>query len=114
MHLVRRDTENVDELTLHAEGALAADVHRVAAARLVERRDGGAGLHRADHDATIDEVELGDVSGLRERLRDLVWLAVEIIERDVPRRIVVELWCAGLGGFARSSHGGQGFDIDLN
>ena len=64
VHLVGRHAEDVDELALHAERALAADVHRVAAARLVERRDRGARLHRVDHEAAVDQRQLGDVRGL--------------------------------------------------
>src|SRR3954447_16548418 len=43
VHLVGGDPENIDKLALHAEGALAADVHRVAPARFVERSNRGAG-----------------------------------------------------------------------
>ena len=114
MHLVGRDAEDIDEAGLHAERALAADVHRVAAARLVERGDRGARLHRADDDAAVDQIELGDVRGLRERLRDLRGIAVEIVERDVAGHVVIELRRAGLGGFARLGDGGQGLDIDLD
>ena len=112
--LSRRHAEDIDELALHAERALAADVHRVAAARLVERRDRRARLHRVDDDAAVDQRQPGDVRGSGKRLRDFRGIAVEIVERDVARHVVVELRRAGRRGLARLGDGGQRLDVDLD
>ena len=114
MNLIGRDAKNIDEAGLHAEGALAADVHRVAAARLVERRNRRARLHRAHDHAAVDEIELGDVRRLGERLRDLVGIAIEIVERDIVRHVVIKLRRARLRSVARPRHSGQRLDIDFD
>ena len=114
MHLVGSHAEDIDELALHAERALAADVHRVAAGVLVERRDRGARLHRVDDEAAVDQPQPGDVRGLREGLRDLGGIAVEVVERDVAGHVVIELRRAFGRGFARPGDGGQRLDLDLD
>ena len=81
--------EHLRDVAPHAEHALRAGVEREAPFAVVAR-DRGARLHRVDDDAAVDDLEPRDVRGLVERGRDLLAVAIVIVERDVARRVVVE------------------------
>ena len=72
LHLFRFDAEDVDQLALHAEGALAAGMQREMILRLVIGGDGGARLHRDDHDARIAQRQLAHMRGALERGGDFL------------------------------------------
>ena len=110
--LFRRHVEDSGKLAAHAERALAADVQNEALGLGVIGRDRRARLHRVDDHAIIDEPEANDVGGARECLRDLVGIAIVIIERDVVRRFLVERRRAGFCRLARPGHRGQRLDLD--
>ena len=62
-NLFRFDLENLRHVAPHAERALGGRVEREASARGVMDTDGRARLHRVHNDATIAELEAGDMRG---------------------------------------------------
>ena len=112
VHRFGLDPQHLGDRAAHAEHALRGDVEREAS--VLMDRHCRARLHRIDHDPVVDELEPGDVRGLRERLRDLLAVAVVIIERDIVRCLLIEHRRARPRGRFRIGDGRQRIDVDLD
>ena len=66
-----------------------------APAGLIVDADRRARLHGVDDHAAVDELEPRDMRGLGKSRRDLLAVAIMIVERDVVRRFLIEKRRAG-------------------
>ena len=74
--------------------------------------DRRARLHRIDHDAVVRDVHARDMGRVIEGFPDGVGIAVEKVERDIARRLVIELRRVRLQGIGHIGDAGEGVDID--
>ncbi len=105
-NLLRLDLEDFRHIAAHAERALRGGVERVATAGGIVEADRGPRLHCVDDHAAVDDLELRHVGGLGESGRDLLAVAVVVVERDIARRLGMDQRRAGARGFLRPHHGG--------
>ena len=101
-------------VTLLPETPCVGTCSVIALGLAVEGGKRHARLHRDHGDAGVDDVELCHMRGAGEGRVDLGGVAIVVVERDVVGDVVVKLRRAGLGGFRRIGHGGQGLDVDLD
>ena len=83
-------------------------MQREAPAGAVMQRDGGARLHGVDDEPAVDEPDPRHVRGRGESRRHLLGVAIVIVERQVARRVVVELRRARLRRRSASVTAGSG------
>ena len=65
-------------------------------------------------DPRIDDVEFCDMRRAGKGGVDLGGVAIMVVERDVVGDVVIELRCAGPGGFGGVGDGGQRLDIEFD
>ena len=106
------DFENIGHMAAQAEHALGWGMQREASAGGVVDADRRARLHRVHDHAAVHELEPCDMAGLGESGRDLLGVAIMIIERDIAGGFVMKERRAGTRGLLRPNHGGQGLDLD--
>ena len=93
---------------------LARHVERVAVVGAGVRRDRGARLDRVGNEAVVDDVDLRDVRGLRERRVDRRLVAERPRVALVAGRLVVDLRRAGLQRIGRVDDRRQHFVVDFD
>ena len=108
------DFENVGHVAAQPEYALRWGVQREAFAGGVVDADRRPRLHRVHHHAAVHELEPRDMRGLGESSRNLLGVAIMIVERDIAGRFLMKERCAGARRLLRPNHGGQGVDLDLD
>ena len=86
----------------------------VAPARAIVGGQRRARLHGIDHHPAVDELDPGDVCGLRKGRRNRIGIAVVIIKRNISGRFLMQQWRIGRCCRLRGCDRGQWIDVDLD
>ena len=113
-HLVLRYAHRLREVVALAEHALARSVERESFGRAIMARDRGARLHRVHDDAVVSDRQPRHVRRFRKGVRDLVAVAVVIVQDEVAGCLIVDLRCARLDGILYARDRRQDVDAALD
>ncbi len=113
-HGSRLDAEAAGGVVSVGVDALAGDVQRVAAGRLIERADRAARLDRVGRDAMIVERQRDDVRRFGERRLGALGVAGAPVHADIARHLGRQKRRAGGDGGLGRRDRGQGLVVDLD